>query len=331
MVFTAVLAAIAVIAAMVTVPGAKAADEISVDNDLGDEGLKSAGFDYSWGTLVWGGQPVKVEGPSFGQTGNPDNDMGWGWCIDEPKPIPKQASGHRFQIATAGKAPIPDYPEITGASQEDLRNAAINVATKLKHAYQEAKEAESNGDESAKESAKAAASNYSYYLSMLIGDNASAKVARKAATNPQLKDVDIVVGAFYQGYKGDLKEFKELTGFDIESSEPWKLQRDPEVEVPKAPEGAYITIVGPNGKLDGNKDLTDAQRVFTPDQPGLPDTPDNGGGSEGSKNAIVSTNADFENSSHEVVAGAKIVDKVCLLYTSPSPRDRTRSRMPSSA
>jgi len=24
-------------------------------------------------------------------------------------------------------------------------------------------------------------------------------------------------------------------------------------------------------------------------------------------------------------------DKVCLLYTSPSPRDRTRSRMPSSA
>ena len=25
------------------------------------------------------------------------------------------------------------------------------------------------------------------------------------------------------------------------------------------------------------------------------------------------------------------VDDVCLLYTSPSPRDRTRSRMPSSA
>ena len=28
-------------------------------------------------------------------------------------------------------------------------------------------------------------------------------------------------------------------------------------------------------------------------------------------------------------SGAKIID--CLLYTSPSPRDRTRSRMPSSA
>ena len=29
--------------------------------------------------------------------------------------------------------------------------------------------------------------------------------------------------------------------------------------------------------------------------------------------------------------GSKKVEKSCLLYTSPSPRDRTRSRMPSSA
>ena len=27
----------------------------------------------------------------------------------------------------------------------------------------------------------------------------------------------------------------------------------------------------------------------------------------------------------------KHLEKICLLYTSPSPRDRTRSRMPSSA
>ena len=27
----------------------------------------------------------------------------------------------------------------------------------------------------------------------------------------------------------------------------------------------------------------------------------------------------------------EVVEQVCLLYTSPSPRDRTRSRMPSSA
>ena len=28
---------------------------------------------------------------------------------------------------------------------------------------------------------------------------------------------------------------------------------------------------------------------------------------------------------------ARVLSKCCLLYTSPSPRDRTRSRMPSSA
>ena len=31
------------------------------------------------------------------------------------------------------------------------------------------------------------------------------------------------------------------------------------------------------------------------------------------------------------VFGGAILTKSCLLYTSPSPRDRTRSRMPSSA
>ena len=32
-----------------------------------------------------------------------------------------------------------------------------------------------------------------------------------------------------------------------------------------------------------------------------------------------------------VPAARKVLEKACLLYTSPSPRDRTRSRMPSSA
>ena len=32
-----------------------------------------------------------------------------------------------------------------------------------------------------------------------------------------------------------------------------------------------------------------------------------------------------------IILGAPRKDKTCLLYTSPSPRDRTRSRMPSSA
>ena len=31
------------------------------------------------------------------------------------------------------------------------------------------------------------------------------------------------------------------------------------------------------------------------------------------------------------VAGVMVMASACLLYTSPSPRDRTRSRMPSSA
>ena len=33
----------------------------------------------------------------------------------------------------------------------------------------------------------------------------------------------------------------------------------------------------------------------------------------------------------ELFVGPGELGKVCLLYTSPSPRDRTRSRMPSSA
>ena len=33
----------------------------------------------------------------------------------------------------------------------------------------------------------------------------------------------------------------------------------------------------------------------------------------------------------EVLKNVNLEGKVCLLYTSPSPRDRTRSRMPSSA
>ena len=32
-----------------------------------------------------------------------------------------------------------------------------------------------------------------------------------------------------------------------------------------------------------------------------------------------------------IVLGELVDNKICLLYTSPSPRDRTRSRMPSSA
>ena len=43
--------------------------------------------------------------------------------------------------------------------------------------------------------------------------------------------------------------------------------------------------------------------------------------------ALVKKAAAITNASLERIEG----DKRCLLYTSPSPRDRTRSRMPSSA
>ena len=39
----------------------------------------------------------------------------------------------------------------------------------------------------------------------------------------------------------------------------------------------------------------------------------------------------LNSSVDEWATRVRIIDNNCLLYTSPSPRDRTRSRMPSSA
>ena len=44
---------------------------------------------------------------------------------------------------------------------------------------------------------------------------------------------------------------------------------------------------------------------------------------------IITAKDDSNEETFEVVK--KIKSNICLLYTSPSPRDRTRSRMPSSA
>ena len=57
---------------------------------------------------------------------------------------------------------------------------------------------------------------------------------------------------------------------------------------------------------------------------------------DGSLDVIVSSDNDFDI---RVEAGSRkikhiiteVIDEVCLLYTSPSPRDRQKSRMPSSA
>ena len=43
------------------------------------------------------------------------------------------------------------------------------------------------------------------------------------------------------------------------------------------------------------------------------------------------TTSDSSNSNHTATFNGNAQISTCLLYTSPSPRDRTRSRMPSSA
>ena len=95
MVFTAVLAAIAVIAAMVTVPGTKA--EAAEPTDfVPNETLSPYHFkeekdpqhfaaDYNWGLLVWAGKPA---GKGFGNGGNDKNDVGWAWCVEPHAPTP---------------------------------------------------------------------------------------------------------------------------------------------------------------------------------------------------------------------------------------------------
>ena len=48
-------------------------------------------------------------------------------------------------------------------------------------------------------------------------------------------------------------------------------------------------------------------------------------------NVILFTNYVEKNYAGNHLTGQIIRSSTCLLYTSPSPRDRTRSRMPSSA
>ena len=47
-------------------------------------------------------------------------------------------------------------------------------------------------------------------------------------------------------------------------------------------------------------------------------------------NAFAKTDVGIERAVNQDYVYTKL-DNICLLYTSPSPRDRTRSRMPSSA
>ena len=51
----------------------------------------------------------------------------------------------------------------------------------------------------------------------------------------------------------------------------------------------------------------------------------------GGIDAVVFTGGIGENAKEVREEVCKEMEYICLLYTSPSPRDRTRSRMPSSA
>ena len=59
--------------------------------------------------------------------------------------------------------------------------------------------------------------------------------------------------------------------------------------------------------------------------------PQNTEGTEFMTLAITPTNASNKLLIQVVIVGSLNITNNCLLYTSPSPRDRTRSRMPSSA
>ncbi|WP_250413580.1 VaFE repeat-containing surface-anchored protein, partial [Corynebacterium tuberculostearicum] len=269
MVFTAVLAAIAVIAAMVTVPGGKAEAAEPTDygpnTDLGNRDLiASKGVDDSWGPLVWAGKPAGTN-----NIANADNDAGWGWCIDPTSPIPMNQKGVLYSQSYAKKLPIIRDEGMASRddSDQDYRNAVINVGTELKKAVK-------SGD-------KVAASKYSVYLTALVGRTTSGRAAAASTiTGRDYSYGNNYGGAWYPGFNGGngggpetVEEFRQLTGYKIVSDfDPPKYSRDESVVIPAAPDSAFITVIHPPKSASGFP-----QRVVPVDQPGLPD---NGGGSE---------------------------------------------------
>ncbi|WP_408926341.1 VaFE repeat-containing surface-anchored protein [Corynebacterium marquesiae] len=375
MVFTAVLAAIAVIAAMVTVPGGKAGaaepSSFQPSEDLAGEygpGVDVKAIEASWGTLTYAG---KNNAP------NSKNDIGWAWCIDPSKIWPTTNGGPEYLTSNAQKLEVKD----------EYRNAAISIALKWQEALRQYEEAQEEG---LKEQYRKKAATYVIYLQALTSWRPSDRTrAVKTITgaDPTFENPDGEVN--FPAFSGSMEEFTRLTGLKLERAEnPGdRITGGPSftkvAEIETYPDEYYITIVvpGPSGSYyEGS-----AQRLLPPDQPGLPDNPDNGGGSEESTTSPenpdteentteettsenpegetsstettsdsepsdsegtttdetdeptpskttdvvpnpeptptsseqekklepkISTNADFEDGSHEVVAGAKIVDEV---------------------
>ena len=264
MVFTAVLAAIAVVAAMVTVPGAKAEEskfgvEMPTPNtDLSDVHSRGGeGWDASWGNLVWAGKPNTPQDGNPSRNGNKSNNVGWALCIDPGRQTP-MGNSQPYLMENADMLRF-DSEHIN----PDYEDGAIYLATKLRDAL----------DAGDKETVK----EYWVYLSAIIGAPAAAAQSLAVINGTLTQGGDHAEGQLFPDFHGDLETFTKLTGLRVVSENPVKFERDPNIDVPKAPNGAYITIVAPNGKAEG---APQAQRVMPVDQPGLPDNPDNGGSSE---------------------------------------------------
>ena len=279
MVLTAVFTAIAVIAAMVTVPWAKADAAEPTDfvpnNTIGAEGAKIGG-DHSWGQLVWAGAP-----PKGAKNPHTDNDVGWGWCIDYTVADPMLKTGS-YKKSTAGAIRFDD---------PKFQNAAIGIALKLR-------DATAAGD-------KKLANRYSVYLAALVSDPSGRAAAIKFIHANDGGNVSGLARPL-NGFDGNSEDFTANTGLRILKDNAQTLdeqfEADPSVTIPEQPADAFITVVGPNGEIRHNS--RGGQRVVPVDQPGLPDD-------EGeSKTPSISTNADFANGATEVVAGAQVNDTV---------------------
>ncbi|MDK8525389.1 MULTISPECIES: VaFE repeat-containing surface-anchored protein [unclassified Corynebacterium] len=252
MVFTAVLAAIAVIAAMVTVPGVKAEAAEPADfvpnTTLGDENFKEEknpqhfAADYDWGLLVWAGKPA---GKGFGNGGSDKNDVGWAWCIEPHAPTPLNTK-ESYEKKNATKL---EY-------KKEYHDAVINLGRKMEAAA-------ARGDSKS-------AANYYVYLLMFYNS---------PGQNPKNQPYETIIEnskKYFPAFTGSHEEFTELTGYKIEGTSAIpKLVKDSETEIAKQPADAYITVVHPNNNRGSR-----AQSVIPVDQPGLPDEPDNGGDTE---------------------------------------------------
>ncbi|MEO5304387.1 adhesin, partial [Corynebacterium sp. c25Ua_47] len=245
MVFTAVLTAIAVIAAMVTVPWAKAGAAEPTDfvpnTTLGAENAKIGG-DHSWGQLVWAGVP-----PEGARNPHKNNDVGWGWCIDYTVADPMLKKGS-YKKSTAGAIRFDD---------PKFQNAAIGIAMKLR-------DATAAGD-------KKLANRYSVYLAALVSDASGRAAAIKFIHANDGGNVSGLARPLH-GFDGNSEDFTANTGLRILKDNAQTLDQqfeaDPSVTIPEQPADAFITVVGPNGITTHNSG--GGQRVVPIDQPGLP-------------------------------------------------------------